>query len=415
MEQTTVAAAAPAFAPSYDPLVPHPQHVRDPYRVYRELRENAPMYRSPHGVWVASRHREISFMLKDTRFGRGYFYFENLVKRMGPAIAEQPLYHSSKNMMLMKDGPAHTRIRNIIAPAFSNKRVEELRPRMRQMMNGFVDEVLRKGSLDIMEDLAFPIPSATICSVIGVPESDWKKFRKRSANGSRALEPATLSPLELAEQNRAVLDFEEYFSWLIDLKLREPGNDLATALATAEVDGRKLERAEIISNLRMTFIGGQETTVNTIGNGLLALYRNPDQLRLLKSDPSLLPGAVVEMVRYDASAQITPRQAREPITVGDAEIGAGETILCLVGSANRDEAFWQDADRFDITRKNSYPLSFGGGPHYCTGAQLSKVEAEVAIGTILERFPNLQPDIENPKWLPNTVVFRGLKTLPATW
>jgi cytochrome P450 len=414
MEQATVDAAT-AFVPSYDPLVPHPRHIRDPYPVYRELRENAPMYRSPHGVWIASRHREVSFMLKDPRFGRGYFYFENLVKRMGPAISEQPLYHSSKNMMLMKDGAPHIRIRNIMAPAFSNKRIEELRPRMRQIMDGFVEEVLRKGSVDIMEDLAFPLPSAVICLMIGIPESDWKKFRKRSANGSRALEPAPLSPLELAEQNRAVLEFTEYFSWLIDLRLREPGNDLTTALATAEVDGRKLERAEIIANLRMTFIGGQETTVNTIGNGLLALYRNPDQLRRLQSDPSLLAGAVVEMIRYDSSVQITPRQAREPITVGDAEIGAGETILCILGSANRDEAAWQDADRFDIARKNSYPLSFGGGPHYCTGVQLGKVEAEVAIGTILDRFPNLQPDVENPQWLTNTVVFRGLKTLRATW
>jgi cytochrome P450 len=167
------------------------------------------------------------------------------------------------------------------------------------------------------------------------------------------------------------------------LRAREPGNDLTSALVAAEVDGRKLERAEVIANLRMMFIGGQETTVNTIGNGLLALYRNPDQLALLEADPSLLTGAEVEMVRYDSSVQMTPRQSREPIVVADAGIGAGETILCIIASANRDPDAYPDADRFDITRKNTYPSSFGGGPHYCTGAQLGKVEAEVAISTIL--------------------------------
>lgn len=415
LNQQAVDAQTPAFVPSYDPLIPHPHHVRDPYRVYCELRENAPMYRSPHGVWVASRHREVSFMLKDPRFGRGYFYFENLAKRLGPGIREQAIYKSSQNMMLMKDGAEHARIRSIVAPAFANKRVEELRPRMRQIMDGLVENVLRKGSLDVMLDLAFPLPSAVICHMVGVPESDWSKFGKRSANGSRALEPAPLNPLELAQQNQAVLEFEEYVSWLMELRTREPGNDLTSALVAAEVDGKKIERAEIIANLRMMFIGGQETTVNTIGNGMLALYRNPDQLALLKSNPSLLAGAVVEMVRYDSSVQITPRQSREPIIIGDAEIGGGETILCIIASANRDRDAWREADRFDITRKDSYPLSFGGGPHYCTGAQLGKVEAEMAISTILERFPNLRPDVDNPQWLPSTVVFRGLKTMPATW
>jgi cytochrome P450 len=415
MNQAAVAAEATAFLPSYDPLIPHPQHVRDPYRVYRELRENAPMYRSPHGVWVASRHREVAFMLKDPGFGRGYFYFDNLAKRLGPGIRDQAIYKSSQNMMLMKDGAAHARIRNIVAPAFAAKRVEALRPRMREIMNRLVEDVLRKGSLDVMLDLAFPLPSAVICHMVGVPEGDWPKFRKRSASGSRALEPAPLNPIELAQQNQAVLEFEEYFSWLMDLRARDPGGDLTSALVAAEIDGKKLGRDEIIANLRMMFIGGQETTVNTIGNGLLALYRHPDQLASLRADPSLLAGAVVEMVRYDSSVQITPRQSREPIVVGGADIAAGETILCIVASANRDPEAYREPDRFDISRKNNFPSSFGGGPHYCTGAQLGKVEAEVAIGTTLERFPKLRPDIENPQWLQGTVVFRGLRTLPATF
>jgi cytochrome P450 len=163
----------------------------------------------------------------------------------------------------------------------------------------------------------------------------------------------------------------------------------------------------------MMFVAGQETTVNTIGNGLLALYRNPEQLNLLKRNSGLLPQAVLETIRYDSAVQMTTRQAREDVDMGDVRIGRGETVLCIIASANRDEAAWADADKFDIARERKFPMSFGGGPHYCTGAQLAKVEAEIAFETILARMPGLKLDVENPQWLPNTVVFRGLKALAA--
>jgi cytochrome P450 len=288
-----------------------------------------------------------------------------------------------------------------------------MRPFMRSVMNELVDAALKKTSFDVMLDLAFPLPSAVICQMIGVPKEDWPKFRQRTANGSRALEPAPLSPIELFEQNQAVEQSREYFEWLIDLRRREPGDDLTSLLIAFEVEGR-LTRPETIDNLRMMFVAGQETTVNTIGNGLLALYRHPDQLRALKENPALLADAVTEMVRYDSAVQMTPRQARCDIEVGGAAIKAGETILCIVASANRDSDAWAEADRFDITRTNSYPLSFGGGPHYCLGAQLGAVETAVALETLFERLPDLKPEIDDPQWLPGTVVFRGLRSLPAT-
>lgn len=401
------------FLPSFDPLIPHPEHVNNPYRVYAELRANAPMYRSPHGVWIASGHSEVAYMLKDAHFGRGYFYFENMAERLGAGILDQPIYTSARNMMVMKDGDEHLRLRNLVARSFSHKRVDEMRPFMRSVMNELVDAALKKTSFDVMLDLAFPLPSAVICQMIGVPKEDWPKFRQRTANGSRALEPAPLSPIELFEQNQAVDQSREYFEWLIDLRRREPGDDLTSLLIACEVEGR-LTRPETIDNLRMMFVAGQETTVNTIGNGLLALYRHPDQLRALKENPALLPDAVTEMVRYDSAVQMTPRQARCDIEVGGAAIKAGETILCIVASANRDSDAWAEADRFDITRTNSYPLSFGGGPHYCLGAQLGAVETAVALETLFERLPDLKPEIHDPQWLPGTVVFRGLRSLPAT-
>ncbi|MDE1008323.1 MAG: cytochrome P450 [Paraburkholderia fungorum] len=402
-----------AFTPAFDPLVPHPVHVRDPYVVYRQLREHAPMYRSPHGVWIASRHAEVSFMLKDAHFGRGYYYFENMAQRMGPGIVEQPVYASARNMMVMKDGEDHLRLRELVARAFSPKRIEAMRPFMRSVMHELIDAVLKKPTFDIMLDLAFPLPSAVICHLIGVPKEDWSKFRQRKANGSRALEPAPLSPLEMFEQNQAVNEARDYFEWLIDLRRREPGDDLTSQLIAAEQEGR-LTRAETIDNLRMMFVGGQETTVNTIGNGLLALYQYPDQLLALKQDMSLLPDAVTEMVRYDSAVQMTPRQAREDVEVAGESIKAGETILCILASANRDDNAWPNADRFDITRTRNYPLSFGGGPHYCLGAHLGQVETEVALQTLFERLPNLKPQIDEPRWLPGTVVFRGLQSLPAS-
>lgn len=402
------------FLPLFDPLIPHPEHVRNPYKVYAQLRANAPMYRSPHGILIASRHKEISQMLKDPSFGRGYFYFENMASRLGPAILKQPIYDSARNMMLMKDGADHLRLRSLFEKSFSHKSIERMRPFMWQIMHELIDAALTKTSFDVMLDLAFPLPSAVICHLLGIPKQDWHKFSKRSATGSRALEPTPLNPLELAQQNQSVNEFREYFQWLIELKKKEPGEDLTSMLLAAEAQEGRITRPETIDNLRMMFIGGQETAVNTIGNGLLALYQHPEQLQKLKDRQELLPTAVTEMLRYDSSVQMTPRQAREDVMLGGVSIRARETVICIIASANRDPDVWDKPDEFDITRNSSYPLSFGGGPHYCTGAQLGKVEAEVALQAIFERIPNLHIDVSKPQWLLGTVVFRGLKSLPAT-
>lgn len=403
------------FEPQYDPLVPYPEYIKDPYPTYRQLREHQPMYRSPHGLWLASRYREIALLLKDKRFGRGYFYFEGLAKRQGPAILEEPIYKSARNMMLMKDGVEHNRARGLIAQVFSKGRMEALRPQIQRIANGLIDKVVDQGGLDVMADIAFPMPSAVICCMLGVPEEDWGLFCKRTATGSRALEPAPLSREELDEQNVAIQQFNSYFEWLIEWRRSAPGDDLISALIGAEYEGNR-PSDELIDNIRMIFVGGIETTVNTIGNGLLALFCHPDQLDKLRADPALIPSAVSEVIRYDSSVQMTPRQTLEDTEIGGVLVKKGETVLCVLGSANRDDDVYADADRFDVTRAQGlYPLSFGGGQHFCIGALLSRLEAEIALDTVLRRLPTLRPiDIDNPSWLPGTVVFRGLATLPAT-
>jgi cytochrome P450 len=208
-----------------------------------------------------------------------------------------------------------------------------------------------------------------------------------------------------------------YFQQLFELRRRNPGDDLTTQLVHAEEDGSKLSNEELTANIILLFGAGHETTVNLIGNGLLALHRNPDQLALLKANPALITNAIEEFLRYDSSVQLTGRVTLEDIDdLGGKKIPKGETVLCLLGSANRDPAVYPDRpESLDITRPNVRPLSFGGGIHFCLGAQLARIEAEVAIATLLRRLPDLRlDDAVNPEWRP-TFVLRGLKRLPASW
>jgi cytochrome P450 len=208
-----------------------------------------------------------------------------------------------------------------------------------------------------------------------------------------------------------------YFERLFELRRRQPGDDLTTQLVRAEEDGNKLTNEELVGNIVLLFGAGHETTVNLIGNGLLALHRNPDQLELLKSKPELMQNAIEEFLRYDSSVQTTGRVALEDMgEIGGKEIKKGDAVLCMLGSANRDPAAYPDnADKLDITRQNIRIMSFGGGIHFCLGAQLARIEAEVAISTLLRRLPNLKiDDVVNPEWRP-TFVLRGLKSLPASW
>jgi hypothetical protein len=242
-------------------------------------------------------------------------------------------------------------------------------------------------------------------------------FYTGSRNGGRLLDPVPLSPAEIAEANAASTMSAMYFQQLFELRRRQPGDDLTTQLVQAEEDGSKLSNEELTANIILLFGAGHETTVNLIGNGLLALHRNPDQLALLKANPALITNAIEEFLRYDSSVQMTGRVALEEIDdLGGKKIPKGESVLCLLGSANRDPAVYPDRpDRLDIVRPNVRPLSFGGGIHFCLGAQLARIEAEVAIATLLRRLPELRlDDAQTPEWRP-TFVLRGLKRLPASW
>ncbi len=397
----------------FNPL--SPEFIRDPYPHYERLRRADPVHLTSHGQYLASRHAEASLVLRDKRFGKDFV--ERTTRRYGPKIMEEPIFRSMSHWMLQQDPPDHTRLRGLVVKAFTARRVEDMRPRIQEVVDQTLDRIAAQGHMDLIGDFAFRLPVTIICDMLGIPEEYREAFYTGSRDGGRILDPVPLTPAEIAQGNAANLMAQMYFQQLFELRRKNPGDDLTTQLVQAEENGSKLSNEELTANIILLFGAGHETTVNLIGNGLLALYRNPDQLALLKANPGLITNAIEEFLRYDSSVQMTGRVTLEDIDdLGGKKIPQGETVLCLLGSANRDPAVYPDRpDRLDITRPNVRPLSFGGGIHFCLGAQLARIEAEIAIATLLRRLPDLRlDDAENPEWRP-TFVLRGLKRLPASW
>jgi cytochrome P450 len=399
--------------PLFNPLAP--EFIRDPYPYYARLRTTDPMHVTQFGAFVASRHAEASLVLRDKRFGKDFV--ERNIRRYGPKTMEEPIFRSMSHWMLQQDPPDHTRLRGLVVKAFTARRVEDMRPRIQQIVDETLDRIAPRGRMDLIEDFAFRLPVTIICDMLGIPEEHRELFYKGSRDGGRLLDPVPLSREEIEQANAGNAMSQMYFQQLFELRRRSPGDDLTTQLVQAEEDGNKLTNEELTANIILLFGAGHETTVNLIGNGLLALHRNPDQLALLKANPGLITNAVEEFLRYDSSVQLAGRVTLEDIDdLGGKRIPKGESVFCLLGSANRDPAVFPDRpDQLDITRPNVRPLSFGGGIHFCLGAQLARIEAEIAISTLLRRLPDLRlDDAENPEWRP-TYVLRGLKALPASW
>src|ERR1700733_12205783 len=381
--------------PLFNPLAP--EFIRDPYPYYARMRTTDPMHVTQFGPFVASRHAEASLVLRDKRFGKDFV--ERTIRRYGPKIMEEPIFRGMSHWMLQQDPPDHTRLRGLGVKTFTARRVEDMRPRIQQIVDETLDRIAPQGHMDLIENFAFRLPVTVICDMLGIPAEHREFFYKGSRDGGRLLDPVPMSPAEIQQGNAGIGMSEMYFQQLFELRRRSPGDDLTTQLVQAEEDGSKLTNEELTANIILLFGAGHETTVNLIGNGLLALHRNPDQLALLKANPGLVTNAVEEFLRYDSSVQAAGRVALEDIdALGGKKIPKGETVLCLLGSANRDPAVYPDRPgQLAIARPNVRPLSFGGGIHFCLGAQLARIEAEIAISTLLRRLPDLRlDDAENP-------------------
>ena len=293
----------PQSAPLFNPL--SPEFIADPYPYYRRLRATEPIHLTPLGFHIVSRHADIAAILRDKRFGKDFI--GRITRRSGPKILEEPVYRSMSHWMLQLDPPDHGRLRGLVVQAFTARRVQDMRPRIQQIVDEIIDHLKPMGRMDVIADFAFRLPVTVICDMLGIPEVDREVFFTSSRAGGRLLDLAPLSRAEIDEQNSYNLAMADYFHRLFELRRREPGNDLTTRLVQAGENGNKLTNEELTANVILLFGAGHETTVNLIGNGLLALHRNPDQLQLLKSDPSLMPNAIEELLRYNSPSRADTR------------------------------------------------------------------------------------------------------------
>ncbi|MEV6138688.1 cytochrome P450 [Nocardia sp. NPDC051990] len=395
----------------------------DPYPVYAQLRAESPVHRvsGPMGleVWLVTRYDDVRAALseprlsKDPRNAPPWMRDLGLVTEDGGRIGQN---------MLASDPPDHTRLRTLVTKAFTRGRIDGLRPRIQQIADGLIDAWADEVEVDLIAGLAFPLPITVICELLGVPAADRYSFR----TWTQALTAPPLTPDGLQLLRRARANINEY---LIDLiahrrsRTEATGGiddqpDLVSALISAADEQDRLSEQELLGTLQLLLVAGHETTVNLIGNGTLALLCHPDQRALLQAEPELLPGAIEELLRYDGPVErATPRFAIEDITLAGTPIPAGSVVSVALASANRDNERTPDAHALDITRTDHDNVAFGHGIHHCLGAQLAKIEAEVAIGTLLRRFPALALaySAEDLRWKYGTPadIFRGLEHLPV--
>ncbi len=379
----------------------------DPYPVYRRLRETDPVHQSRFGYWILSRHADVDAVLRAHGVSSEFYRNEVWAQRRGGL--DSPLVSSVRSWMLMLDGPAHRRIRGVISRVFTRAAVDRLRPRVAAEANRLLD-AMGEGEVDLIDRLALPLPVTVTCELLGLPTDNREQFRQWTEQISRVIDPS-ITAEDVAEMNKAETEFREYVTAELDQRRSAPREDILSLLVHAEVDGVRLTDHEIIANVLFLFVAGHETTVNMVGNGMLALLRHPDELRRLREDPTLIPGAVDEIARFDAPVQIVSRLLDEPVTLDDITLPAGAKVMLLFGAASRDPLLYNDPDRLDVTRTGIKPLAFSGGPHYCLGAALGKMETAVVLAEFLGRYRKIELTGEDLVWRTN-VSFRGLQRLP---
>lgn len=386
-----------------------PEFLDDPYPTYHRLRTEDPVHRSPLDFWVLTRYDDVQFVLRDPRFAK-----EPLMAFLAARLGAIP--PGVGLSMLDRDPPDHTRLRALVSKAFTPRVVEVLRPRIQQIVDALIDRVESAGSMDLMEDFAYPLPVIVICEMLGVPVEDRERFKTWGLDIARGLDGILLPPdsdvVKRSGESRRALS--AYFRDLIAERRASPRADLLSGLIAAEEAGDKLNENELLATCILLLVAGHETTVNLIGNGTLALLRHPEQLRLLREQPGLIASAVEELLRYDGPVQRTARVPSEDVTIGGRTIGKGELVMPFIGAADRDPAQFPDPDRLDITRADNRHIAFGWGIHFCLGAPLARVEGQLAINTLVRRLPKLALATEKPEHR-QSLTLRGLKGLPVTF
>ncbi len=386
-----------------------PEFVADPYPTYHRLRAEDPVHHSPLGFWVLTRYDDVVAALRDPRLAKEAIA-AFVAARFGAPVPAMGL------SMLDRDPPDHTRLRGLVSKAFTPRVVERLRPRIREIVDGLLARVEGVGSMDLIEEFAYPIPVNVICEMLGVPLGDHERFKGWSLDIARGLD-AILLPPESDVGRRAVAArraLADYFRGLIAERRASPRDDMLSALIAAEEAGDSLSEDELLATCILLLIAGHENPVNLMGNGTLALLRHPGELRRLRENPGLIGGAVEELLRYDGPVQRTARIPSEDVTIGGRTIGKGEMVMPFIGAADRDPAQFSEPDRLDITRADNRHIAFGWGIHFCLGAPLARVEGQIALSTLAQRLPKLALATERPEYR-QSLTLRGLRTLPVAF
>lgn len=393
-----------------------PEVRANPYPLYARIRAEDPVHwDEPMVFWSISRYADVSSIYRDSRFSRAMGLagaFERLPA--GERERTRPLYDAWSKTIAYTDPPYHTRLRSLANKAFTPRVVAQMRPHIQKLVDDMLDSVQDEKEMDVMRDLAFILPATVIMEMLGLPLERRAEFKHWADEVFATIGVLRHDPEVMTRGLESLAHATSFLRLFHDELEKQPKGDLFTALALVVEEGDRLSREELYANIILLLAAGQETTTNLIGNGTLALLTHPDEMARLRNDPGLIERAVEEMLRYDNPAQVAYRVASQDLSIGDKVIRRGQIVNLLLGAANRDPAQFADPDRYDITRGEIHQIGFGAGIHYCIGAPLARLEGQIALNTLVQRFPNLHLKSDQLEWQDHPT-FRGLKSLPVAF
>lgn len=394
-----------------------PKFNANPYLTYSRLRSEDPVHRYfVGGDWIVTRYADVKAVLKsgcvrtDDRpksIKERNQYFQDKGKNLNT------LAYTTSRFLFYMNPPEHTRLRGLVGKAFSPIVVERMRPHIQEIVDELLDKVRHKGSMDIVADLASPLSVNVISKLLGIPNEAQQQLHQWSHVLSRILDPL-VSLEEYEAMNKATEEFQEYLRIIIAEREKNPQADFISTLIAAQEQNDRLTQKEILAVCTLLFGAGEETTGNTIGNGMLALLQHPNEMEQLKREPTMIQSAVEETIRYDSAIQMLTRIATDNLEIGNQTVKAGEKIVLCLGAANRDPAEFPEPDQLNINRDQNQHVAFGDSIHYCLGAALARLETQIAINTLIQQFPDLKLASNKLEWR-KSIVLRGLKALPVSF
>ena len=395
-----------------------PETISNPYPLYDQLRSHDPVHWSEaNNFWLLTRYSDVASVIRDDRVSSDRF---RAISSDLPAEAQEqfaPFINMVSAWMLMSDAPAHTRLRGLVNKAFTPRMIDNIRARIQELVDGMLDAVQDDGRFDLISALANPLPGIVIAEMLGVPAEDQPQFKKWSddiAIGLTGNDTTGSRAERYLIGQKSFLELSDYFKPVVERLRSQPEDNLLSAMVQAEESGDTLSQEELFANCVLLMFAGQETTTNLIGNGILALLNFPDQMEMLRNDPSLMVSATEELLRYDSPVQKLGRLAIEDIEVDGKKIAKGDEIVFCYAAANRDPEEFQFPNQLDLSRTNNRHMAFAHGTHYCLGAALARLEGQISINAVVQRMPNLRLESDDLEWNPSAIL-RGLKSLPVSF